>query len=93
LPEELIEIITEGRSVRIERIVSKGHSSPPGFWYDQDRNEFVILITGRAGLVVEGRKELFIMEAGDHINLPAHLKHRVEWTDRDQDTVWLAIHY
>jgi cupin 2 domain-containing protein len=93
LPEELIEKITEGRSVKIERIVSKGHSSPPGFWYDQDKNEFVILIAGRAGLVVEGRKDPLTMEAGDYINLPAHLKHRVEWTDRHHDTVWLAVHY
>jgi cupin 2 domain-containing protein len=57
LPEELIEIIAESREVRIERIVSKGHSSPPGYWYYQTENEFILLIEGKAGLVFDGRKE------------------------------------
>jgi len=93
LPEELIEIIAESRKVRVERIVSRGHASPSGYWYDQENNEFVLLIKGKAGLVVEGRKEPIVMRAGDYINIPAHFKHRVEWTDTDQDTIWLAIHY
>ena len=93
LPEELIEMVTESREIRIERIVSRGHSSPSGFWYDQKNNEFVLLIKGKAGLVFEGRKETIVMRAGDYINIPAHFKHRVEWTDTDRDTVWLAIHY
>jgi len=93
LPDEVIEILTESQGVRIERIVSRGHSSPPGYWYDQKNNEFVLLIKGKAGLKVDGRRETIVMRAGDYLNIPAHLKHRVEWTDTDRDTVWLAIHY
>jgi cupin 2 domain-containing protein len=91
--EELIDPIAEGREVRIERVVSRGHASPPGYWYDQKKNEYVLLIKGKAGLVIEGQKETIVLQDGDYINIPAHLKHRVEWTDPDQDTVWLAIHY
>ena len=95
LPEELVEIIAETGTdkFRIERIVSKGHSSPPGFWYDQEDNEYVILLKGKAGLAFEGQKDLTIIRPGDYINIPTHLKHRVEWTDPDDDTVWLAVYY
>ena len=93
LPEELIEIILETEGIRIERIVSRGHSSPPGFWYDQDKNEYVILLRGKAGLAFENRDDIVIMGPGDHIDIPAHVRHRVEWTDQEEDTIWLAIHY
>ena len=95
LPEELVEIITETRSekIKIKRIVSQGHASPSDFWYDQEENEYVILLRGKAGLVFEGEKNVIIMEPGDYINIPAHAKHRVEWTDPVEDTVWLAVYY
>jgi cupin 2 domain-containing protein len=93
LTEELIEILAAADDIRVERIVSRGHASPSGFWYDQATNEFVVLLKGSAGLAFEGRDELLEMKAGDYINIPAHLKHRVEWTDADQDSIWLAIHY
>ena len=93
LPEELVQVISESNNVRIERIVSKGHSSPDGFWYDQDRNEFVVLLKGKAGLLFEGEPEIVIMEPGDYVEIKAHVKHRVEWTHPGKSTVWLAIHY
>jgi cupin 2 domain-containing protein len=93
LTEELIETLATADDIRVERIVSRGHASPPGFWYDQESNEFVILLKGNAGLAFEGCSELLEMKAGDYINIPAHLKHRVAWTDADQDSIWLAIHY
>ncbi len=93
LPEELIEILAAADGIRVERIISRGHASPPGFWYDQEANEFVVLLKGSAGLAFEGRAELLEMKAGDYINIPAHRKHRVEWTGADQDSIWLAIHY
>jgi len=93
IPEELAEIISETEDIRIERIVSRGHSSDPGFWYDQDRNEYVILLKGSAGLLFEGEKEIFEMQPGDYVNIPAHMKHRVEWTDPEQETIWLAVYY
>jgi cupin 2 domain-containing protein len=93
IPEELIETILETEEVKIERIVSKGHASPSGFWYDQDRNETVFLLRGSAGLLFEDKDDVLVMRPGDRVDIPAHARHRVEWTDPDQETVWLAIHY
>lgn len=90
-PTELITTLLEADNLRIERIVSQGHASPPGFWYDQDEHEWVIVLQGSARLSVEGIvREL---KAGDFINIPAHIKHRVEWTTPDEPTVWLALFY
>ena len=92
-PEELIDIISNTDQVRIERIVSRGHASPSGFWYDQDKNETVFLLKGSARLLFEGKDETIMMHPGDYLNIPPHTRHRVQWTDPDQETVWLAIHY
>lgn len=93
LPDELIEVLVQSGDVRIERILSRGHSSPDGFWYDQEANEFVLLLKGGAGLALEGKSEVIIMEAGDYIDIKSHVRHRVEWTADDEDTVWLAVYY
>jgi cupin 2 domain-containing protein len=91
LPTELITTLLEADNLRIERIVSQGHASPPGFWYDQDQHEWVIVLQGSARLSMEGIvREL---QPGDFINIPAHIKHRVEWTTPDEPTVWLALFY
>ncbi len=91
LRDELVTILVEASNVRIERIVSNGHSSPPGFWYDQDRDEWVMVLQGAARLRFEdGTLE---MQRGDFVNIAAHKKHRVEWTSPDQPTIWLAVHY
>lgn len=87
LPEELIEELVVQPSVRIERIVSKGHASPDGFWYDQAEHEWVVLLQGEALLQLEGEKEPVRLKPGDYINLPAHRKHRVEWTDPATETI------
>lgn len=91
LPEELTEVLQAGHDVRIERIVSHGHCSPEGFWYDQDRAEWVIVLKGAARLQFEDR--LLEMGPGDFVNIPAHQKHRVAWTTPDEPTIWLAVHY
>jgi cupin 2 domain-containing protein len=93
LPRELIEPLVSSDAVRIERIVSRGHASPPGFWYDQDTPEWVLLITGAARLLFADRAEPVRLGPGDHLHIPAHVRHRVEWTDPDQPTIWLAVHY
>ena len=93
LPEELIQDILTAGSFKIERIVSKGHASPQGFWYDQDQNEWVLLLKGSAGLLFEGTDDVLALKPGDYVNIPAHLKHRVEWTDPDTETVWVAVMY
>jgi cupin 2 domain-containing protein len=91
LPDELSTTLLEASNLRIERIVSHGHASPEGFWYDQDQYEWVVVLQGAARLQLEDRT--IDLGPGDHINLPAHTKHRVEWTTTDQPTIWLAIFY
>lgn len=93
LPEELVEVLAQGEGVTIERIVSRGHITPEGKWYDQTRNEWVVLLSGAASLRIEGAAELVRMSPGDTLLLPAHLRHRVEWTEPDCDSVWLAVHF
>ena len=91
LPEELSAVFQEANGVRIERIVSVGHKSPERFWYDQQEHEWVMVLKGAARLQFEDR--VVEMKAGDWINIPAHQKHRVEWTSPDEPTVWLAVFY
>jgi cupin 2 domain-containing protein len=91
--DEVLEVLAESPSVSIERIVSRGHRSPEGFWYDQDRTEWVVVLRGRASVMLEGEPSPRILGPGDTLTLPAHARHRVEWTDPDQDTVWLAVFY
>jgi len=93
IPQELFQDILTAESFKIERIVSKGHASPKGFWYDQDENEWVILLKGSAGLLFEGNDDIMELKPGDYINIPSHLRHRVEWTDPNTETVWIAIRY
>jgi cupin 2 domain-containing protein len=90
LPDELVTVLAEAEGVRIERIVSRGHVSPPAFWYDQDEDEFVLVMTGAARLELEGRGEV-PLGVGDWIDIPRHLRHRVTWTVPDQYTIWLAV--
>jgi cupin 2 domain-containing protein len=91
LPEELFQSLLSAPNVRIERIVSQGHASPDGFWYDQETHEWVLLISGAARLRFEGDEPLE-MRPGSYANIPAHRRHRIEWTDPMQLTIWLAIH-
>jgi cupin 2 domain-containing protein len=95
LPDELIEKIggSAERGVAVERIISRGHASPPGFWYDQDKTEFVILLTGRAAILFKEKERIVEMLPGDYIEIPAHCLHRVEWTSAEEDTLWLALFY
>ncbi len=90
--DELIEIISGNENVKIERIISQGHKSPEGFWYDQDTAEFVLLLSGSAVLKFEDGS-ILEMKKGDFITIPAHLKHRVEETSTVEKTLWLAVHF
>lgn len=93
LPEEIVEVLAEGTQIRIERIVSTGQASPAGFWYDQEEHEWVVLLSGEAGLWIAGEDQPRVMRPGDYLNIPAHQKHRVEWTDAESPTLWLAVFY
>lgn len=90
-PEETIETLLRGDGLRVERIVSYGQASPPGFWYDQDEAEWVLVVSGRARLAIEGETETRELGPGDSLFLPAHCRHRVAWTQAGEPTIWLAI--
>jgi cupin 2 domain-containing protein len=89
--QEAIGQIVKGNYVRIERIVSHGQASPPGFWYDQDEHEWVTVLTGQAVLRLDGQSESVVLSPGDTLHLPAHCRHRVERTDPLTPTIWLAV--
>lgn len=93
LPEELFTTILQANNLRIEQIVSQGHASPPGFWYDQEENELVIVLEGSAAVQFEGDAEPVEFRQGSYLNIPAHARHRVAWTDPNQKTIWLAIYH
>lgn len=90
---ERFDILTRLGDGRVERIVSLGQCSPPDSWYDQDHSEWVLVLRGRARLEVQGERKPVELGPGDYIDLPAHTRHRVDWTTPDEPTVWLAIHY
>ena len=91
MPKELVQTLLQAADVRIERIISHGHASPPDFWYDQGQSEWVIVLKGAARLQFEDR--MIEMKVGDFINIPAFKKHRVDWTTPDEPTVWLGVRY
>jgi len=93
LAQEEFMTLLAAPGLRIERIVSRGQASPPGFWYDQPQAEWVIVLAGRAELKFDDRDATTRMEAGDWLHIAAHRRHRVEWTDPTQATIWLAVHH
>lgn len=97
LPEhvanELTAVLLTTSNIRIERIVSTGHCSPDGFWYDQPQAEWVLVLKGHAKLRFEEGDVNVDLKPGDFVNIPAHCRHRVEWTTTSEPTVWIAIHY
>ena len=92
LAEEVTQTLLERPGLRIERIVSTGHATPEGQWYDQDSDEWVLVVRGNARLRLEGEAHDRELGEGDFVFLPAHCRHRVAWTQREPPTVWLAIH-
>ena len=91
LQEELIEKLVDAPDMRIERIISTGHASPPGFWYDQAESEWVVVLRGEATLEFEDGAH--ILKPGDYVLIPAHCKHRVNSTSQNEPTVWLAVFF
>lgn len=96
LPEalngEVFEPLLQTPGLLLERIVSNGQVTPEGEWYDQERDEWVLLLRGCAGLRFEG-EETITLTPGDYQHIPAHCRHRVEWTSEQEQTVWLALHF
>jgi len=92
-PTERTDTLVAAGGVGIERIVSHGHSSPQGFWYDQEQEEWVVLVSGKARLEFESDPGSLELNPGDWVRIPAGCRHRVDWTDPEVDTVWLAVFY
>jgi len=92
LREEHFQDLISSPNVRIERILSKGHTSPESGWYDQDENEWVIVLDGAGIIEFEDGTEIKLSK-GDYLNIPGNKKHKVKWTEPDKVTVWLAIFY
>jgi cupin 2 domain-containing protein len=90
---EFFEILAGSGRTRVERIVSRGDASPPGFWHDQDDHEFVVVLRGAARLRFEAADEVVELGPGDHLTIPARSRHRVDWTDPDEPTVWLVVFF
>ena len=90
---EKFEEIISNENIKIERIISSGQQTPEGEWYDQKLNEWVMLLSGSAVLLFEENMQKVDLNPGDHINIPSHCRHRVEFTDKKKPTVWLAVHY
>ena len=91
--QETIQTLLKHPSFRLESIVSFSQATPTGEWYDQDRDEWVILLKGKAGLMFEGETKVRELGPGDYLLIPAHRRHRVEWTAEGEATIWLALHF
>ncbi|QDU26337.1 Cupin domain protein [Anatilimnocola aggregata] len=96
LPQELTDVLLAAPGLRVERIVSRGQASPPGFWYDQPEHEWVLLLQGAARLRIvnaDGAERDQELQPGDYLHIPAHQRHRVEWTHPTDNTIWLAVFF
>jgi cupin 2 domain-containing protein len=91
IPDEIFETIISTPNIKIERIISKGHKSEPDFWYDQDQSEWILILKGEARLQFEDK---FIhLTPGDYLSIAPHQKHRTNWTNPEEETIWLAVFY
>lgn len=90
---EQVDLLLQRPGLRIERIVSSGQSSPPGFWYDQAEGEWIMLLCGSARLRLEHEDRPRLLQTGDCLDIPPHCRHRVEWTSPNTPTLWLAVFY
>jgi cupin 2 domain-containing protein len=90
--EDFTTLLAAGHT-KLVRIVSTGQATPEGEWYDQDQAEWVVVLRGSAGLKFEDEAQIRTLQPGDFVLIPAHRRHRVEWTDASEPTVWLALYY
>ena len=92
IEKEEVSVLAAAGGAIVERIVSTGQTTLAGVWLEQDWTEWVALLTGSAGVLMEGEEKPRVLAPGDHLTIPPGVRHRVEWTDADQPTVWLAVH-
>ena len=92
LKEEVFDELLRDKNIRIERIVSQGHVSPETGWYDQETNEWVLVLQGAGTILFDDGREV-TLQKWDYLHIPAHVRHKVSWTAPDEQTLWLAVHY
>ncbi|HXK55316.1 MAG: cupin domain-containing protein [Gammaproteobacteria bacterium] len=92
LEKEVFEVLIENDNIRIERIISNGHTSPESGWYDQEQNEWVTVLKGEAVLEFEEGESLHLGK-GDYLEIPSRKRHKVSRTSSEHETIWLAVHY
>lgn len=92
IEDEVFDLIAQNKNTKIERIISRGHASPANGWYNQEKDEWVMILKGEAIISFENSEEINL-KAGDYLTISAHTKHKVKWTDPNTETVWLAVHY
>ena len=92
LDEEVFDLLLKNENIKIERIISKGHTSPKSGWYNQNKNEWVIVLKGEALISFEDGKDIKL-KVGSHLHISAHTKHKVKWTAPETETIWLAVFY
>ena len=90
--DEIFDVLVEKDALRIERIISKGHQSPSVGWYNQEQDEWVIVLQGAAIITFEDGCDSKLGR-GDYLHIPAHTKHKVSWTNPEIETIWLAVHF
>ena len=93
IPQELFTSLFQNELLHIERIVSRGHANAKDEWYDQAHDEWLIILQGKAILEIAEQAEFKKLQAGDYLLIPAHCRHRVDWTEPNSDTIWLAVHF
>ncbi len=93
LKDEIFQNLFEKENLKIERIISNGQTTPEDFWYDQNQNEFVILLKGKAKILFEIDLEEVELNTGDYILIEARKKHKVIFTSKNETTIWLAVHF
>jgi len=92
IPEEIFETIVQASNIKIERIISKGHTTPSKSWYNQNFDEWVLIIQGAAKINFDNHSQPISLTKGSYLWIPAKQKHQVIWTPKDVTTIWLAIH-
>lgn len=93
LKEEVFDELLQAENIRIERIVSQGHTSPETGWYDQEDNEWVLVLEGAGTILFAEGEQQVTLRKGDYLHIAAHARHKVIWTEPEELTVWLAVHY
>jgi cupin 2 domain-containing protein len=94
LEEEQFDTLLQTPGVRLQRVISPpAHAMGADEWFDQDEDEFVLVLQGRGALILEGQEQEVVLNPGDYLRLPAGLRHRIAWTDAQIPTIWLALHF